>query len=86
MLGGTAPGNAARPVRRPAIGRTLGRIGVAVSVAFGALAAGAGYWQVWRASDLSSAPDDAAVIAAGRRVVRGEIGRASCRERVCSVV
>ena len=44
-----------------------------MSLAFGALAAGAGYWQVWRAADLSSAPDDAAVIAAGRRVERGEI-------------
>jgi len=44
-----------------------------MSIAFGALAAGAGYWQVWRASDLSSSPDDAAVVAAGRRVVRGEI-------------
>jgi peptidoglycan glycosyltransferase len=73
MLGGTATGNAAPPVRPPAIGTTLGRIGVAVSVAFAALAVSAGYWQVWRASDLSSAPDDAAVVAAGRRVVRGEI-------------
>ena len=72
--GGTAPGTAAGPAsRRPPVGATLGRIGVAMSLAFGALAAGAGYWQVWRASDLSSAPDDAAVIAAGRRVERGEI-------------
>jgi cell division protein FtsI/penicillin-binding protein 2 len=44
-----------------------------MAVAFGALAAGAGYWQVWRSADLSSAPDDAAVVAASRRVVRGEI-------------
>ncbi|MEW5989849.1 MAG: penicillin-binding protein 2 [Chloroflexota bacterium] len=73
-LGGTAQRNAAgAPVRRPGIGATLGRIGLAMAVAFGALAAGAGYWQVWRASELSSAPDDAAVIAASRRVVRGEI-------------
>ena len=73
-LGGTAESNAARPVaRRPGIGSTLGRIGLAMAVAFGALAAGAGYWQVWRSADLSSAPDDAAVVAAGRHVVRGEI-------------
>jgi peptidoglycan glycosyltransferase len=74
MLGGTAERNAARPAaRRPGIGATLGRIGLAMAVAFGALAAGAGYWQVWRSADLSSAPDDAAVVAASRRVVRGEI-------------
>ncbi|MBA3875777.1 MAG: hypothetical protein C0498_02385 [Anaerolinea sp.] len=73
MLGGTAPGNAVRPAPRPGIGATLGRIGIAMSIAFGALAAAAGYWQVWRASELSSAPDDAAVVAAGRNVVRGEI-------------
>ena len=74
ILGGTAPGNAARPTaRRPGIGATLGRIGLAMSVAFGALAAGAGYWQVWRATELSSSADDAAVIAANRHVVRGEI-------------
>jgi peptidoglycan glycosyltransferase len=74
MLGGTAPGNADRPGRRrPGIGATLGRIGIVMSLAFGALAAGAGYWQVWRSSELSSSPDDAAVIAASRHVVRGEI-------------
>ena len=74
MLGGTAENNAPRPAaRRPGIGATLGRIGLAMAVAFGALAAGAGYWQVWRSADLSSAPDDAAVVAASRRVVRGEI-------------
>jgi peptidoglycan glycosyltransferase len=74
MLGGTAPGNAARPAaRRPGIGATLGRIGLVMSVAFGALAAGAGYWQVWRATELSSSADDAAVISANRHVVRGEI-------------
>jgi cell division protein FtsI/penicillin-binding protein 2 len=73
-VGGAAERNAARsPARRPGIGATLGRIGLAMAVAFGALAAGAGYWQVWRASDLSSAPDDAAVVAASRNVVRGEI-------------
>ncbi len=60
-------------IERPPVGATLGRVGLAVSIAFAAIAAGAGYWQVVRSSDLSSAPDDAAVIAAARRVVRGEI-------------
>ena len=34
---------------------------------------GAGYWQVFQAEDLSSAPDNPAVLAAARNVVRGEI-------------
>jgi penicillin-binding protein A len=72
--GATAPGNdPGRPGRRPGIGPALGRMALAIAVAFGALAGGAGYWQVVRSGELSSAPDDAAVIAAGRRVVRGEI-------------
>jgi peptidoglycan glycosyltransferase len=58
---------------RPGIGATLGRVGLALAVAFGAIAAGAGYWQVVRSSDLSRAPTDAAVIAASRQVVRGLI-------------
>ena len=32
-----------------------------------------GYWQVARSADLSSSPDDAAVIAASRHIVRGDI-------------
>ena len=72
--GGTAPANnPARPGKRPGIGAALGRVAVALAVAFGGLAAGAGYWQVARSGDLSSSPDDAAVIAAGRHIVRGEI-------------
>ena len=61
--------------RRPgrSIGRTLTGLGMAVSLAFGAIAAGAGYWQVLRSQDLSSSPDDIAVIAASRQVVRGQI-------------
>jgi peptidoglycan glycosyltransferase len=51
----------------------LSRVGLALAVAFAGLAAGAGYWQVFRASDLSRAPDDAAVIAAARHAVRGII-------------
>jgi peptidoglycan glycosyltransferase len=59
--------------RRVGIGATLGRVGLALAIAFGAIAAGAGYWQVVRSADLSRAPDDAAVIAASRQVVRGII-------------
>jgi len=61
--------------RRPgrSIGRTLTGLGVALSLAFGAIAAGAGYWQVLRSQDLAASPDDIAVIAASRQVVRGVI-------------
>ncbi|MEO8208715.1 MAG: penicillin-binding transpeptidase domain-containing protein [Chloroflexota bacterium] len=66
------------PTRRtrivhPGIGATLGRVALSMAIGFGGLAAGAGYWQVVRSADLSSSPDDAAVIAASRRVIRGEI-------------
>ena len=59
--------------RRIPIGTALGRVGLSLALAFGALAAGAGYWQVLRSADLSSSPDDAAVIAASRHVLRGII-------------
>jgi peptidoglycan glycosyltransferase len=59
--------------RRVPIGTALGRVGLSLSLAFGALAAGAGYWQVFRSADLSSSPDDAGVIAASRHVLRGVI-------------
>jgi len=72
--GATAARNVrGQPGRHPGIGTALGRMAIALMVAFGALAATAGYWQVFRAGDLSSSPDDAAVVAAGRHVVRGEI-------------
>ena len=67
---------AGRPLllgRRVPIGTALGRVGMALALAFGGLAVGAGYWQVFRSTDLSRAPDDAAVIAASRQVVRGVI-------------
>jgi peptidoglycan glycosyltransferase len=60
------------PRERPLAGRMVG-LAIVVSLAFGALAAGAGYWQVVRADDLSSAPTDAAVLAAARNTVRGKI-------------
>jgi peptidoglycan glycosyltransferase len=68
----TSPGTAGG-FRRVGIGTALARVGLALAVAFGAIAGGAGYWQVLRSSDLSRAPDDAAVIAASRHIVRGNI-------------
>ncbi len=68
--------SAGRPLllgRRIPIGTALGRVGIALAVAFGALAAGAGYWQVFRSPDLSRSPDDAGVIAASRHILRGVI-------------
>lgn len=58
--------------RRP-IARSIAHVGVALSLAFGVLAGGAGYWQVIRSQDLSTAPDNPAVAVAARSVVRGEI-------------
>jgi len=68
---GRAPVGPARPP--VGIGIALSRVGLALVIAFGAIAAGAGYWQVVESSSLSRAPDDAAVIAAARHAVRGII-------------
>ena len=59
--------------RRLGIGASLGRVGLMFALAFGSLALGAGYWQVVESPNLSRAPDDAAVIAAARNVLRGTI-------------
>ncbi|HJP88404.1 MAG TPA: penicillin-binding protein 2 [Candidatus Limnocylindrales bacterium] len=69
-VSGSTPGWAGR---RVGIGQALGRVGLALAIAFGGLALGAGYWQVIESANLSSAGDDAAVIAAARNVKRGEI-------------
>lgn len=62
------------PARRPQpLGRSIGQVGLALIVAFAGIALGAGYWQVIRSPDLSRAPDNPAVIAAARNVVRGAI-------------
>jgi len=58
---------------RHPVGPNIARVGIALSVAFGALAAGAGYWQVVRSAPLSAAPDNPAVIAAQRQAPRGRI-------------
>ena len=58
--------------RRP-VGGSVARVGLAIAIAFGGLAAGAGYWQVVQAPPLSAAPDNPAVVAAARQVLRGPI-------------
>jgi penicillin-binding protein A len=69
-VSGTSPSWAGR---RAGIGVALGRVSLALAVAFGGLALGAGYWQVIESAELSTSGDDAAVIAAARNVRRGEI-------------
>lgn len=69
-VSGSAPSWAGR---RVGIGAALNRVALALAIAFGGLAVGAGYWQVIESSNLSSAADDAAVIAAARNVLRGDI-------------
>ncbi|MFL5777893.1 MAG: peptidoglycan D,D-transpeptidase FtsI family protein [Chloroflexota bacterium] len=64
--------SALQPERRP-IGRNIVHIAVVVTVAFGSLAAAAGYWGVVRAPELVRSPNDALVIAASRTVPRGRI-------------
>ena len=61
------------PVRPKPLGRTIGHVGLALTVAFAGIALGAGYWQVLRSPDLSRAHDNPAVIAAARNVIRGTI-------------
>ena len=58
--------------RRPLV-RSIGHVGLGLTLAFGVLAGGAGYWQVFRSEDLSNAPDNPAVIVAAQTVLRGEI-------------
>ena len=58
--------------RRP-VGVAVTRVGLALAVAFAALAGGAGWWQVAESGRLSAAPDNPLVIAAARTALRGEI-------------
>lgn len=62
-----------RPPTPPAFGTTVVRVALAVSVAFGFVAAGAGYWQVLEGPSLSRAPDNPAVVVAAQNAVRGRI-------------
>jgi penicillin-binding protein A len=67
------PPQAVRRVNRRPVGRNVTRVGVTLAIAFAALAGGAGYWQVVRSTDLSTAPDDPAVISAARHIPRGRV-------------
>ncbi|MGH2464925.1 MAG: penicillin-binding transpeptidase domain-containing protein, partial [Candidatus Limnocylindrales bacterium] len=58
---------------RAPLGQGIARVGLILSLLFGLIAVGAGYWQVVRASELTRAPDNPLVIAAARDVVRGRI-------------
>jgi peptidoglycan glycosyltransferase len=68
VSGGATLGSSRRP-----IGRTIVGVGLMLSVAFGALAATAGYWQVVQSDQLVLRPDNPALIAARQNVVRGII-------------
>jgi peptidoglycan glycosyltransferase len=59
------------PRRSPA--ERVPALSMVLVLVFGVLAAGASYWQIIRADELSSSPTDAAVLAASRTVVRGKI-------------
>ena len=59
--------------RRRPLGRTIVHVAIVLALAFGVLAGAGGYWSVVRSSELSSSPYDPAVIAASRRVPRGDI-------------
>jgi peptidoglycan glycosyltransferase len=64
----SAPGRRDRP-----LGRRVVRLGLVLSLVFGGLALGAGYWQVLRADELARDPGDAGVIAAALSTARGRI-------------
>jgi penicillin-binding protein A len=70
-----APMAAPHPPHAPLkpVSRSIASVGVALTVSFAILAVGAGYWQVVQSEELSTAPDNPAVVAAARNVVRGEI-------------
>ena len=59
--------------RRRPLGRTIVHVALALSVAFGTLAAAGGYWAVIKAPELVRSPLDPAVIQAARTVPRGSI-------------
>ena len=67
------PPPAPRPARLTPLGRTIGHVGLALTVAFAGLALGAGYWQVIRSPELTTDPGNPLVISAARNVVRGTI-------------
>jgi penicillin-binding protein A len=58
---------------QPRIGDSLLRLGLALAIGYGALAAGLGYWQVVDAQRLSIDPRNPLVLAAARQAPRGSI-------------
>ena len=69
---GPSASNQPAPPLKP-VSRSIAQVGIALTLAFAILAGGAGFWQVFRSEELSTAPDNPAVIAAARNVIRGEI-------------
>lgn len=61
----------------PSIGSALLRVGLALALLFGGIAAGMGYWQVVEAQELSTDPSNPLVQAAVRNAPRGRIFDAS---------
>ena len=59
--------------RRRPLGRTIIHVAIVLALAFGVLAGAGGYWAVVRSTELSRSAYDPAVIAAARRVPRGDI-------------
>jgi peptidoglycan glycosyltransferase len=55
------------------IGASLVRLSMALAIAYGALAAGLGYWQVMQAQQLSTDPRNPLILAAARQAPRGSI-------------
>ena len=59
--------------RKRPLGRTIVHVAIVLALAFGVLAGAGGYWAVVRSTELSRSAYDPAVIAASRRVPRGDI-------------
>ena len=59
--------------RRRPLGRTIVHVAIVLALAFGVLAGAGGYWAVVRSTELSRSAYDPAVIAASRRVPRGDM-------------
>jgi peptidoglycan glycosyltransferase len=66
-------GSGRSTTRRPPVGRTTVRVGLALALAFAALAGAAGYWQVVRSEELVTRPDNPATGVLRREAVRGLI-------------
>jgi penicillin-binding protein A len=81
----SAPG----PGRRPKpLSHTIVRVGVVLSLAFGVLAAGAGYWQVAQSAQLVARSDNPGVVAlrlnAARGLIRDRSGKILAKDVVAA--